>query len=311
MTLSTGAFRKKYVNNNGRKIAECVLFAFATASSFYAAVCLRNNNCKPVNGTESYEYEVQWTCPDNYYNPLATLILNTERGTLEEFFRYPEILSTSVVKEENTSDLVGDLLIYFCLWYFFTVTTFGIWVPAGIFVPGMLIGCCMGMLYLDLMLDGFHLSLLRVGGQSYLVIGAASFLASYTRLTYSLAVLMMETTSSINLFIPVLITIMVAHVVAKMFNRSLYEYTIRAKQMPLLRNHVPKVNKNLRVRTMLKELFNEREGQELEVVESVCSVERLTECLTNPANYNTISVVNMYGCLVGLVPKSVVIVLIE
>lgn len=72
--------------------------------------------------------------------------------------------------------------------------TFGIWVPAGIFVPGMLMGCALGLMYLDLLLDGFHLSLLRAGGQSYLVIGAAGMLSGYTRLTYSLAVIMMETT---------------------------------------------------------------------------------------------------------------------
>jgi H+/Cl- antiporter ClcA len=38
------------------------------------------------------------------------------------------------------------------------------------------------------------MNLLRVGGSSYLVIGASAMLSSYTRLTYSLAVIMMETT---------------------------------------------------------------------------------------------------------------------
>jgi len=80
------------------------------------------------------------------------------------------------------------------LWYLGTANTLGIWVPAGVFVPGMLMGSALGLLYLDLMIDGFNLSLLRVGGQSYLVIGAAAILSGYTRLTYSLAVLMMETT---------------------------------------------------------------------------------------------------------------------
>ena len=87
-----------------------------------------------------------------------------------------------------------DFAIYFILWFFGTACTFGIWVPAGIFVPGMLMGCALGLLYLDFMIDGLGLSLLRVGGQSYLVIGAAGILSGYTRLTYSLAVLMMETT---------------------------------------------------------------------------------------------------------------------
>ena len=55
-------------------------------------------------------------------------------------------------------------------------------------------GCSLGMLYLDVLLSGFNMSLIRVGGQSYLVIGSAAILAGYTRMTYSLAVLMMETT---------------------------------------------------------------------------------------------------------------------
>lgn len=67
-------------------------------------------------------------------------------------------------------------------------------------------------------------------------------LSGYTRLTYSLAVIMMETTQAINMFLPILISIMVSHGVARLFNRSLYEYSIRGKQMPLLRNHVPKGN---------------------------------------------------------------------
>ena len=45
--------------------------------------------------------------------------------------------------------------------------------------------------------------------------------------------------------------------------------------MPVLRNHVPKVNRNLRVREILADKFEE--GYKLEVVESVSTVERLYE----------------------------------
>lgn len=142
-------------------------------------------------------------------------------------------------------------MTYLVLWYFFFTVSFGLWVPAGVFVPGILIGCTIGNLYLYLMIQGFGISLYRIGGQSYLVLGASAMLSSYTRLTYSLAVLMIETTQALNLFLPILISIMVAHGVARFFNRSLYEYGIRGKQMPLLRNHVPKVNRNMRVKEML------------------------------------------------------------
>lgn len=38
------------------------------------------------------------------------------------------------------------------------VTTFGIWVPAGIFVPGMIIGCTVGLLYLEILIKGLGMS---------------------------------------------------------------------------------------------------------------------------------------------------------
>ena len=55
-------------------------------------------------------------------------------------------------------------------------------------------GCSIGILFLELLTSGFGISIERVGGQSFVVIGAAAMLSSYTRLTYSLAVIMLETT---------------------------------------------------------------------------------------------------------------------
>ena len=79
-------------------------------------------------------------------------------------------------------------------------------------------------------------------------------LAGYCRLTYSLAVIMLETTQSINNFIPTLLAVGVSLCVAKAINRSLYDYAIRAKQMPLLRNHLPQQNVSMKVKDVLEEM---------------------------------------------------------
>jgi chloride channel 7 len=97
------------------------------------------------------------------------------------------------------------------------------------------------------MLTGFHVPIEQIGGQSYIIIGAAAMLAGYTRLTYSLTVIMLETTQSINLFLPLLISVMVSNGTARCFNRSLYEYAIRSKQIPLIGSHLPKESEILRV----------------------------------------------------------------
>lgn len=140
------------------------------------------------------------------------------------------------------------MILYISIWYLFTITTYGVWVPAGLFLPGILIGSSVGILYLQLLIYGFDGNLYQLGGQTYIIVGASAMLTGYCRFTYSLAVIMMETTQSINLFVPMLIGVGVSLACSRAINRSLYEYAIRAKQMPLLRNHVPLKNRNVYVK---------------------------------------------------------------
>ncbi len=157
---------------------------------------------------------------------------------------------------------------------------------------------------MDVLVYGFGADINNIGGQSYIIIGATAMLAAYCRLTYSLAVIMLETTQSINNFLPTLLSIGVSLGVAKACNRSLYDYAIRAKQMPLLRNHMPEENRHIRVKELL-----DRNPQQIEVVESVCQVERLAEVCT--MGFSSIPVVNMAGRIIGVIPRDFVIVLIE
>lgn len=151
----------------------------------------------------------QFLCADGEYNPVANLFFNTEGGAIHALL--------SVTK---THIHLNEILYYFCVWYFFTVTTYGVFCPAGLFLPGMIMGCALGIIYgetIDAMgIKGFHVH------QSNQIMGAAAMLAGYTRFTYALAVIMLETTSSINLFIPVIVTISTSFQVGEFFNQSLY-----------------------------------------------------------------------------------------
>lgn len=77
--------------------------------------------------------------------------------------------------------------------------------------------------------------------------------------------------------------------------------------MPFFQKALPEETRNIRIRQLIDERFYG--NQNLEVVESVCTVDRLIEALANP--FSTIPVVNMHGSLLGLVPKHFIIVLIE
>ena len=137
------------------------------------------------------------------------------------------------------------------MWYSFFIITNGVFVPSGLFLPGLIIGCCVGLLYMEFMVFALGFPISRIGGQSYVIIGASAMLASYCRLTYSLAVIMLETTQSINNFLPITLGIASALIVSRLFNRSLYDYALRAKQLPVLRNHMPKKTGRFRIRDII------------------------------------------------------------
>ena len=61
-------------------------------------------------------------------------------------------------------------------------------------------------------------------------------------MTYSLAVIVMETSQVMFLFVPLLLTIHISNSVGYLFTRSLYERAVRGKQMPILADEAPNVN---------------------------------------------------------------------
>ena len=85
--------------------------------------------------------------------------------------------------------------MFLATWYFFTILTYGTNVPAGLFLPGMIIGCALGDLYCHFIQgSGFvnkdHTDDFRT---TYIVLSMGAMLAGYTRMTYSLVVIVMET----------------------------------------------------------------------------------------------------------------------
>lgn len=87
-------------------------------------------------------------------------------------------------------------IAFFILWFFFCAFEYGIALPAGLFFPGLLIGASLGQFV--------GLFLFEIGALSnnkmleainvYATIGGVAVLTGYTRLSFCLAVLFMETT---------------------------------------------------------------------------------------------------------------------
>jgi len=137
---------------------EAFFFAALTSTCFFWGVylnSLRPESCQPVTSLEegADEHPKRFTCPDTadgkeQYNTLATLVFNTEGGIIRTLLRLP------ITLEENdiSSIDVPTVLIFLALWIVFTFITYGVWVPAGLFLPGIIIGSCIGLLYVQFML---------------------------------------------------------------------------------------------------------------------------------------------------------------
>lgn len=87
----------------------------------------------------------RWTCNDDEYSPLATLFFNTEAGSIRSLFNESEYYK---IEKFN-------LALFAVCWYVFTIITYGVWVPAGLFLPGIIMGGAMGRLYTMMIQEWF------------------------------------------------------------------------------------------------------------------------------------------------------------
>jgi len=81
-------FRKYYITKQWMRPIETCIFSFATATVFFwAPYVLGTCEPNPVPVAESNDnldlgLLVTYTCPDNYYNPLGTMLFNTEGSAI-------------------------------------------------------------------------------------------------------------------------------------------------------------------------------------------------------------------------------------
>ena len=201
-------------------------------------------------------------------------------------------------------------LIYFAgMWYFWTIVTYGVWVPAGLFLPGIIIGCAVGGVYAQVEASVFGNSISdswpENGGTNtactFVLVGAGAMLSGYCRLTYSLVVIMLETTSSINIFLPMMIGIMAARAAGNLVSPSLYDRALRMKQMPFLRADCPESTKYLKASVIMA-----KEPVTLPTIANMAACK-----LALQSHHNAYPVVNTAGRLVGLIPKRFVVKILE
>lgn len=118
------------------------------------------------------------------------------------------------------------------MFYSLAVITFGTAVPAGQFVPGIMIGSTYGRLVGMFVVKYYRKPNIEEG--TYALLGAASFLGGSMRITVSLCVIMVEITNNLNFLPLIMLVLLISKAVGDAFNEGLYEEQARLRSIPFL-----------------------------------------------------------------------------
>ena len=135
VTKLTGRLRAKYVTKNWHKVLEVALFAVTTSLCFFLLVIMFSR-CAPMPNTPhtdfTYYHQSRSCVHATEYNPMATILFNSQGGQIRV------LLSNAVMMN------IPESLAFISVWFLFTITTFGINVPSGLFLPAIILGCAIG-----------------------------------------------------------------------------------------------------------------------------------------------------------------------
>uniref|UniRef100_A0A0E0KHS0 Chloride channel protein n=1 Tax=Oryza punctata TaxID=4537 RepID=A0A0E0KHS0_ORYPU len=228
LTLYITKWRRTYLHKKGKrvKIFEACLISLITSTiSFVLPLMRKCSPCPQLETNSGIECPrppgtdgnfVNFYCSkDNEYNDLATIFFNSQ-----------------------------------VMFYSLAVVTFGTAVPAGQFVPGIMIGSTYGRL-VGMFVVKFYKKL-NVEEGTYALLGAASFLGGSMRMTVSLCVIMVEITNNLKLLPLIMLVLLISKAVGDFFNEGLYEVQAQLRGIPLLDSRPKQVMRNMSAKDACK-----------------------------------------------------------
>ena len=169
-----------------------------------------------------------------HYNDLASLMFGPGEGAVH------------TLMARATGHHLGypALLLMLVVYFIGACCSSGSAIAAGLVVPMLLIGACLGRLVGKVCMEVY-------GGppQSevyswidpgvFALIGAGAFFGGVSRLTISLTVIMCEISNDINMLLPMMVAVLVAKWIADYTTHSLYHALLELKCMPFLDDQIP------------------------------------------------------------------------
>ena len=166
------------------------------------------------------------------YNELASLYLIDSDTSIRQLFHFRE-LGDYYHSGYNTFSS-ATLFMFFLPYLMMACLSYGIAVPAGMFVPSLLSGAALGRLIGHLLhkLDNAHGTFADSG--TYALIGAAAMCSGISRMTISLTVMILEATGDMQYVLPLMLTILVSRGIGNIFTEGIYDMHIHTKRFNYL-----------------------------------------------------------------------------
>eukprot|EP00051_Salpingoeca_urceolata_P014001 m.177413 g.177413 ORF g.177413 m.177413 type:complete len:821 (+) comp17964_c0_seq2:348-2810(+) len=181
----------------------------------------------------------------NFPNPLTR---SNTSSFIKELFQECEAERETKLCTESANALAAPLLLACLLYVVSTVFTFGIKVPAGLFIPSMAVGATVGRLVGIVMqvIVKRHPSMVEsvcpdlelcITPGLYSMVGAAAALGGVTRMTVSLVVIMFELTGGLTYIPPLMLSVMISKWVGDALHADgIYDAHIKLNEYPFLDN---------------------------------------------------------------------------
>ena len=144
---------------------------------------------------------------ENQFSASASLFWNPGETVIKLLFR-----------KHDSMDL-ASLITFVAIYFIFSCFSCGMMISSGIVIPMLITGGGIGRLYGRLITQ--YIDDTQHDGV-YAIIGAAGYFAGVSRLTVSLAVIMIELTSEKRCLLPIMVSVMVSKMFADKFGHSLY-----------------------------------------------------------------------------------------
>mmetsp|Transcript_8690 Transcript_8690/g.26129 ORF Transcript_8690/g.26129 Transcript_8690/m.26129 type:complete len:888 (+) Transcript_8690:129-2792(+) len=244
-------FRFKYVSTAPRRLCEALLINCFTnlvrlLVPALTNICLARDEAFDEALEQKFHKDFsRFKCAEGEYNLFASLMWNPIDVVVENLMH----------NKNPVAWTAGALFAALAFYAFFTILTYGIAVPSGLFIPAFIVGALIGRLVGLLAYVAFPDDRSDFSMGPYVFIGAVAGLAGATRMTMSVVMIAAETSAFGTGLVPAFIAALVAKFVGDSINTGIYDLHIDLKGIPILESrltHATELYYSIRCRDVME-----------------------------------------------------------